>query len=107
MLVTQRSGQHAKAEGHQNHDQASGLTLRVTVRPWSAVAFTLFYVGLCRILGLVVSCRRGQSDKDMEIMVLRHQESQPSTSTGTISAHRWHHAAEGARSLGCTNPPHR
>src|ERR1035441_10959724 len=73
MLVTQRSGQHAKAEGHQNHDQASGLTLRVTVRPWSAVAFSLFYVGLCRILGLVVSCRRGQSDKDIEIMVLRHQ----------------------------------
>ena len=63
MLVTQRSGQHAKAEGHQNHDQASGLTLRVTVRPWSAVAFSLFYVGLCRILGLVVSCRVGEASR--------------------------------------------
>ena len=63
----------AQGEGHQNHDQASGLALRVTVRSWSAVAFSLLYVGLCRILGLVVSCRRGKSDKDIELMVLRHQ----------------------------------
>ena len=41
--------------------------------PFGHVAFSLLYVGLYRILGLVVSCRRGQSDKDIEIMVLRHQ----------------------------------
>ena len=37
------------------------------------MAISLLYVGLCRILDLVVSCRRGQSDKDIQIMVLRHQ----------------------------------
>jgi putative transposase len=37
------------------------------------VAFSLLYLGMCRILGLVVSGRRGESDKDVEIMVLRHQ----------------------------------
>jgi putative transposase len=38
-----------------------------------SVAFSLPYTGLCRILGLVVSSRRTESDKDIEIMVLRHQ----------------------------------
>ena len=37
------------------------------------MAFSLLYIGLCRILGLVVSSRRTESDKDIEIMVLRHQ----------------------------------
>jgi putative transposase len=37
------------------------------------VAFSLLYLGMCRIFGLVVSGRRGESDKDVEIMVLRHQ----------------------------------
>ena len=37
------------------------------------MAFSLLYLGMCRILGLVLSGRRGESDKDVEIMVLRHQ----------------------------------
>jgi putative transposase len=37
------------------------------------VAFSLLYIGLCRILGLVVLSRRTKCDKDIEIMVLRHQ----------------------------------
>ena len=37
------------------------------------MAFSLLYIALCRILGLCVSSRRAESDKDIEIMVLRHQ----------------------------------
>jgi transposase InsO family protein len=37
------------------------------------VAFSLVYVSLCRLLGLVWSARRSESDKDTEIMVLPHQ----------------------------------
>ena len=37
------------------------------------MAFSPLHIGLCRILGLVVSSRRTESDKDIEIMVLRHQ----------------------------------
>ena len=37
------------------------------------MTFSLLYLGLCRILGLVVSSRWTESDKDIEIMVLRHQ----------------------------------
>ena len=37
------------------------------------MTFSLLYLGLCRILGLVWSGRRNESDKDIEIMVLRHQ----------------------------------
>ncbi len=37
------------------------------------MAFSLVYVGLCRILGVVVLSRRTESEKDIEIMVLRHQ----------------------------------
>jgi len=37
------------------------------------VAFSLLYLGICRILGLVVSRGRSEPDKDIEIMVLRHQ----------------------------------
>jgi transposase InsO family protein len=40
-----------------------------------SVAFSLLSIGLCRILGLVVSSRRTESDKDIEPMVLRHQVS--------------------------------
>lgn len=35
--------------------------------------FSLLYVGLHRLLGLAISFRRNESDKDIEIMVLRHQ----------------------------------
>jgi hypothetical protein len=37
------------------------------------VAFTLCYLGLRQILGLLRSSRRTETDKDIEIMVLRHQ----------------------------------
>ena len=37
------------------------------------MAFTLCYLGLCRILGLLRSSRRTETDKDIEIMLLRHQ----------------------------------
>jgi hypothetical protein len=37
------------------------------------VAFSLPYLGLCRIFGLIASVRRSESDNDIEIMVLRHQ----------------------------------
>ena len=33
----------------------------------------LLYLAMCRFLGLVVSCRRSESNKDIEIMVLRHE----------------------------------
>ena len=37
------------------------------------MAFSLVYLGLCRILALVVSSRRCEADKDVELVVLRHQ----------------------------------
>ena len=37
------------------------------------MAFTLCCLGLCRILGLLRSSRRTETDKDIEIIVLRHQ----------------------------------
>ena len=37
------------------------------------MAFTLCYLGLCRVLGLLRSSRRTETDKDIEIMVLRHE----------------------------------
>jgi transposase InsO family protein len=37
------------------------------------VFFSLFYLGLCQLFGLVRSARRPASEKDLEIMVLRHQ----------------------------------
>ena len=60
-------------EGHQKPDQDPELALGTGVRPLSTVAFSLLYVGLCRILGLIASFRRTESNRDIEIMVLRHQ----------------------------------
>jgi hypothetical protein len=37
------------------------------------VAFSLPYLALCRALSLVASSRRCQVDKDVELVVLRHQ----------------------------------
>jgi hypothetical protein len=37
------------------------------------VAISLLYLGLYRLLGLVISWRRSESDKEVEIVVLRHQ----------------------------------
>ena len=37
------------------------------------MAFSLVYIGLCRILGLLMLSQRTESDKDIEIMVLRPQ----------------------------------
>src|ERR1019366_3310369 len=61
--------------GRQNPNCARGLALLLEARASSTVAFSLLYIGLSRIVGLVVSCRRTESDKDIEIMVLRHQVS--------------------------------
>ena len=37
------------------------------------MAFSLLYLGFCRLLSLVCSARRSEPDKDIEILVLRHQ----------------------------------
>ncbi len=37
------------------------------------MAFSLLYLGLCRVLSLVVSSRRCEADKDIELVVLRQQ----------------------------------
>ena len=37
------------------------------------MAFTRCYLGLCRVLGLLRSSPRTETDKDIEVMVLRHQ----------------------------------
>ncbi|MGO8870709.1 MAG: hypothetical protein ACLQPH_04775, partial [Acidimicrobiales bacterium] len=37
------------------------------------MAFSLIYLGLCRIFGLVKSARGTEFDKDVELMVLRHE----------------------------------
>ena len=37
------------------------------------MAFALVYLGLCRLLALVTTFRRRQADKDVELVVLRHQ----------------------------------
>src|ERR1022692_173026 len=60
-------------EGHQKPDQDPELALGIDVGPSSTVAFSLLYIGLCRILGLIASFRRTESNRDIEIMVLRHQ----------------------------------
>ena len=62
---------HLSGEGHQY--DSSGLALPIDARPSSTVAFSLLYIGLCRILGLALSGRQSESDKDIEIVVLRHQ----------------------------------
>ena len=37
------------------------------------MAFSLLYLGLCRALSLVTMSRRREADKDVELVVLRHQ----------------------------------
>ena len=72
----QRGAQFAKVSCRAPESQlAPGLALPTGARPSSSVAFSLAYIGMCRILGLVVSSRRTESDKDIEIMLLRHQVS--------------------------------
>ena len=39
----------------------------------STLGLSLLYIGLCRIFDLVLSGRQSESDKNVEIMVLRHQ----------------------------------
>jgi hypothetical protein len=46
------------AEGHQNPDQGSELALTAATGQHRVVAFSVVYVGLCRVLALVVSCQR-------------------------------------------------
>jgi hypothetical protein len=47
--------------------------LLVDVRPSSSVASSLLYLGFSRLLSLVCCARQSESDKEIEIMVLRHQ----------------------------------
>jgi len=63
----------ARGEGRQNLDQGSELALSAATGQHQAVAFSLVYVGLCRVLAFVVSCWRRDVDKDVELVVLRHQ----------------------------------
>jgi hypothetical protein len=37
------------------------------------VALSLFYLTVCRLLGLIGCCRRDELDKDIELMVLCHE----------------------------------
>ena len=60
-------------EGRHNLDQGFELAVRAACRSSWAVAFSLVYLGLCRVLALVVSSRRCEADKDVELVVLRHQ----------------------------------
>jgi hypothetical protein len=62
-----------EGEGHQNTIVGPELALLVVVGHQSAVVLSLVYLGMCQLLGLAGSCRRSESDKDIEIMVLRHQ----------------------------------
>jgi hypothetical protein len=61
------------AEWRQNLDQGFELALRSPRRSTSDLAFSLVYLGLCRLLALVTSCHRRDVDKDLELVVLRHQ----------------------------------
>jgi putative transposase len=60
-------------EGRHNLDQGFELAVRPDAGHHGPVAFSLVYLGLCRVLALVVSSRRGAADKDIELVVLRHQ----------------------------------
>ena len=62
-----------RGEGRQNLDQASELVLRSPCRSTSDVAFSLVYLGLGRLLALVTMFRRGEANRDVELVVLRHQ----------------------------------
>jgi hypothetical protein len=57
----------SQGEGHQNPDQGPELALSAATGQHRAVAFSLVYVGLCRVLALVVSFRRCDVDKDVEL----------------------------------------
>ena len=61
-----------QTDGRQHSNWASGLALHIDARPSFALALSLVLIGLCRILGLVVTSRRSGSDRDIEIIVLRH-----------------------------------
>jgi putative transposase len=63
----------AVREGRRNLDQVFELAVRPDAGHHGPVAFSLVYVGLCRVLALVVSSRRCDADKDVELVVLRHQ----------------------------------
>jgi hypothetical protein len=52
------------------------------------VAFSLLYIALRRVLGLVVWSRRTELDKDIEIMVLRHQVRVPERQAHARVRHR-------------------
>ena len=62
-----------RAEGRQNLHQGSELALSAATGQHQAVVFSLVYVRLCRVLVLVVSCRRREVHKDVKLVVLQHQ----------------------------------
>src|ERR1039457_6949050 len=64
-----------RGEGRHNLDQGFELAVRADAGHHGPVAFSLLYLGLCRILVLAVSSRRSEADKDIELVVLRHQVS--------------------------------
>ena len=63
----------SEGEGRHNLDQVFELAVRADAGHHGPVAFSLVYLGLCRVLALVVSSRRCEADKDVELVVLRHQ----------------------------------
>jgi len=62
------------------------VAVGINVGPSSTVAFSLLYIGLCRILGLIASFRRTEPDRDIEIMALRHQGPDSRTSAARAGA---------------------
>jgi hypothetical protein len=97
------AGEHYKrVEGRHNLDQGFELAVRPDAGHHGPVAFSLVYLGLCRVLALVVSSRRGAADKDIELVVLRHQvralkrQATAASGTGPLTAPSW------LRSAGCS-----
>jgi hypothetical protein len=57
----------------------------IDVRSSSALALSLIYLGLRRVFGLVRSSRGTESDRQIEIMVLRHELRIFLFSSGTLT----------------------
>jgi hypothetical protein len=101
----------ARGEGRQNLDQGSELALSAATGQHQAVAFSLVYVGLCRVLAFVVSCWRRDVDKDVELVVLRLKGPITPTSGLTSSdalghaARPWPSRSSTSSSAGCSDSP--
>ncbi|MHB8247015.1 MAG: integrase core domain-containing protein [Acidimicrobiales bacterium] len=62
-----------RGEGHHYPDRGVELAILGRRERSSAVFFSLVYLGLCQLFGLVRSSRRAVSDNEVELLVLRHQ----------------------------------